>query len=186
MPPKPKSSPNADATEEREEEEKLEEYLHTGLNDLKNQISADSNINSNDGASTFLTKLSAFENIVQDSIKDIKSEINRLQKQMEIIGKETDNLNQERMRNILVFYGLREKETEDLCEEVCKIIKSKLKITLTVNDINYCFRLAKKLNNGDGNKKPRPTAVVFFLFKEKFASTPWVISEGQYKVLQYT
>lgn len=163
MPPKVKTNVNAGSAEEinkmlSSRVDKLEEFLQTGLKELKNQISSSDNHDVNDGASTFLTNLNDFESKVQESISAIKLEINMVQKQLECNKNETENLQRERMMNVLVLYGMPEKEREDLCGDVCKIIKNKLKMDISVNDLNYCYRLGKKRGN---EKTPRPTAIVF-------------------------
>lgn len=188
MPPKVKPNVNSGPSEDINKTlssrvEKLEEFLQAGLKELKNQISPADNKDIDDSARMFLTNLNAFESKVQESIDAIKLEINIAQKQLECNKNEIEYLQRERMMNVLVLYGMQEKEKEDLCGEVCKIIKNKLKVELSVNDINYCYRLGKKHSN---NKKSRPTAIVFtnrwkldnvYNAKRNFKGSGYVLSE---------
>lgn len=136
--------------------EKLEENLQTGIEGLKKQLASTSGNRNNDDVqiSIILDKIIAFESEFKQSIYSLKQE---LLGEQEIIKKEIENLKQDHMLNGIIIKGVTESETEDLQEEMCKLLKSKIKIAVSPNEVNYCYRMGKK----PGTKNPRPIVLMF-------------------------
>ena len=136
--------------------EKLEENLQTGIEKLKKQLASTSDNRNNDPVqmTTILDKIITFENDIKQSLYSLKKD---LLSEQEISNKEIEHLKQDHMRNGIIIKGVAESETEDLQDEVCKLLKSKTKITVSPNEINYCYRMGKK----PGAKHPRPIALMF-------------------------
>lgn len=156
----------------------MEKNLEVGISDLRKQLLDKDNIPAHvSNVNNLLKKLTTFENQFKDSISEIKMLIN------DYYEKLIDRLKQEMFFNGLVINGVPEKDTAQLSSEVCEIIKlTKLDITFTEDDINFCHRIGKTVNQTN----PRPIAVYFinrwkrdiiFKLKKNLKGSKYVISE---------
>lgn len=87
----------------------------------------------------------------------ILQSLNNLQKQVEMLAQNVDNLEMLSRRKILLLHGLAESKDEDTAKVVAKVIVTKLKLQ---NFNVECIRRCHRMGHAD-TKKQRPILVKF-------------------------
>lgn len=169
MPPKKATKPQTSANVPCASNDELnarvgdiEESLKMGIEELKSQLSSSSN--TSEDVSAFTAKLNDFQNKIMQSINSIKTDLLKMKEKVNSAEKLVDDHKQETYLNSVIISGIPEKSNEDLYEEVCKLLNTKIlfnsnpRIQITITDINYCQRIGKK---DDKRKKFRLVSVEF-------------------------
>lgn len=162
--------------------EQLAEQFKESMEDFRNKLMQDKTANSKpEDASDLLSKFSAFETSIKNSLEELKDEVNTLKRESTTISSKVNATEFHKNMKILVIHGIKEKST-DVYKEVLEIFQNKLNVSITMNEIDRCFRLGK---NGQ-RKNPRPLAVQFcqrwvrdkiFTNKRKLKGSNLLISE---------
>lgn len=165
--------------------EKFEETVLASIEQLKKQIVGDTeNAESTDTASTnsILEKISQMQLAIVNEVNLLKCEISKVGKEGEKLRQMVTHQAQEKLRNTLVINGIPEKQPGDAINEAILVFNRKIKIEVTMRDIDCAYRLGRK----NDNKTVRPVAVVFtnrwlrdkiFWAKKALKGTDTVISE---------
>ncbi|XP_045470615.1 uncharacterized protein LOC123677920 [Harmonia axyridis] len=160
--------------------DKLEQFVQGGITELKNKINPGT---SHEGHNEDIQSIELFESKVMESINAFRKELNAIENRIKLCEIDINQVKEDRMRNMLVLYGLNEKDKENLIPDVVNIFRNKLKITAAPGDFKYCYRIGNKRID---QKKPRPISIVFVnrWFKEEvyrakkcLKGTPFVLSE---------
>uniref|UniRef100_A0A1Y1JWB7 L1 transposable element RRM domain-containing protein n=1 Tax=Photinus pyralis TaxID=7054 RepID=A0A1Y1JWB7_PHOPY len=128
-----------------------------------------------------LFKTEEFLNIISTSVADVvlknaskeieelnakvihlERENKSLQKEVVILKKEMDSLEQCSRRRCLRIFGIKESGSDDPENLVLGVFNGQLKLALQPNDIERVHRIGPKLPN---NQKPRPIIVLFHSYK---------------------
>ena len=150
----------------------LETNIQQGLQELKNQVL---------GKEQEPSDKEALIKLIQDFEKKALKEIQEFKNSYEKIEREIENIKQDNMANCIVINGMGEKNDQDLYSEVTQLIKNKININTSKQDIDICYRLGKKVED-----KTRPVVVKFvnrwvrecvFENKKKLKGSGFVISE---------
>ena len=81
---------------------------------------------------------------------------------MESLKQEQDNLEQYTRRNTLCISGLPEKPYEDVASRALKLFNRKMKVPITINDIDRAHRFGKKKDD-----RPRGIMVKFATYRAR-------------------
>lgn len=108
-----------------------------------------------------MQQIATFEANTQKSINALKSEVTKLKQQSTTCEKKIEDQKQFELLNGLVISGINEEfDTDSLHDVVANVINSKMhNVSLTPNEINYCYRLCKKEDRQ--STKPRPVVIMF-------------------------
>lgn len=141
----------------------LEEHVHNSISELKQLITGTAAKNTKNDSydpKELLAKLNTFRDETQKTLNSLKIELSKLQQQTSTVEKRIQEQKQLSYQNSIMISGLPENTAvgNDIVESVVNIVNSKLKISLSSQDINYCYRLGK---HDDQREKPRPVAVFF-------------------------
>lgn len=86
-------------------------------------------------------------------LKETKQTVQELQKEVEVLKynnrklqDDIETLQQHLKRKSIRIHGLPENNDENIHEKVIKVFKEKLKVNVTKNDIENCFRIGKDQN----------------------------------------
>lgn len=140
----------------------LEQNMMENVNELKKLIGSRSRETSSSGelsTEELLLRIQEFEKTIGDAISSIKTELKDLNYRFSSLEKKSDN--RQYRHNGFVVSGLKENAEstpETLKKQIVDVIKCKIKISVSENDIDFCYRLGAK---NEGRIKPRPTAVIF-------------------------
>ncbi|XP_044751660.1 uncharacterized protein LOC123311656 [Coccinella septempunctata] len=98
---------------------------------------------------------------INEKLDVIQSAVNDNSDKIELINKRMDNLMQaEKINNVCIF-NLMENQEEKLLENLLKLFKDNMKVTLNKTDIARCYRVGVK------KEKPRPVIVRFERYQTK-------------------
>lgn len=98
------------------------------------------------------------------------------------IREKLDNMEQQKKRKCLRFYGVTEKVNEDTTQLLCELVTSKMNVDISTGDVAVCYRIGQQQENN----KPRPIYVKFrsmeisarvYANKKKMNATKIIIRE---------
>lgn len=138
----------------------LEDKFQQGLEKLRMEykLSKPSEIEASGEA--FEAKLKKFETDIRDSFELIKSDIKKLQMEMEAANKREEDRLRISNYNKIVIREMPEREGADLVDQVCGVINNSVKVTCQKSEIKCCYRLGK-LSRESSGRKCRPVVVEF-------------------------
>lgn len=140
----------------------LEIKFQQGLRDLRSEYQLSKSGDAEVNKDSFETRLRTFESQITKSLDLIKAEIREVKAILE--GNKMKEETKLRINNFnkLIIRQLPERGNSNLIEEVCALISQKVKVNISKNDINSCYRVGKSDNNPKaGAKKCRPVVVHF-------------------------
>lgn len=126
----------------------------------------------------------------QNELKsDLEEKINKLEdeiREAKLCGQgieaDMEKMDQESRRLNLRIFGFEERTKEDTKKELIKFLNSKMSTTLSEEDIEFCFRIGKKIAN-----KNRGILIRLFtryqtrdLFQEKITERYWTGHKGRF------
>lgn len=118
--------------------------------DAMDSLDAPQKVSFTDLINTFEAKAKI---IFENTLIEVERIVQELNKRLEALNRDTG-------LNCLVFYGVAEDSMgHKQTEEIANTISQKLHLTITPNDIDYCFRLGKK--HDTATDKVRPLLVRF-------------------------
>lgn len=79
-----------------------------------------------------------FETNIMKILEQISDEIGKLAAAVQSTQGENGRYRNEYNLNSIVIYGLQEEDGERVEDKACVFIKDKLKVNITLNDIDYC------------------------------------------------
>lgn len=101
------------------------------------------------------TILAEFERKMMEALDGLKSELTSLKN---VFLKQSEELDRKSFADSLIIHGIAEVASEDLYVKVCDIVKTKINVAISKDDLSLCYRVGKKLVGAD---KGRPVAVKF-------------------------
>lgn len=128
--------------------------------------------------------VSLIETNVMNILEQIGDEIGKLAAAIQSTQGEIGRYRNEYNLNSIVIYGLQEEDGERIEDKACVFIKDKVKVNITLNDIDYCSRLGRK--QADSANRARPTLVrltrrwqrnIIYNNKKVLKGTGYVIGE---------
>lgn len=103
-----------------------------------------------------------FENLI-DNCNRLETRVGELQVENEELYRKLDNFEQYSRRNCIRMFGIEESQREDPDDTVINVIKTKLNIDISKQDIDRCHRIGSVKSNPQ--KKPRPLIVKFVSYR---------------------
>lgn len=100
---------------------------------------------------------------LENFFADIKKTSAENQKRIDALEERLDNLEQYSRRSNLRLYGVPDQVNEDINGLVIGIISSKLKLDITLNDLDRVHRVGKK----NDNMKPRAILIKFTNYQKR-------------------
>ncbi|CAG9818732.1 unnamed protein product [Phaedon cochleariae] len=96
-------------------------------------------------------ELAAVKKSIDNMVKRSKDDASKLIQQNGILEKKLDNIDQDRRKKNLRVFNVKEKDKENTREEILALLRTKLAINLSTNDIVICYRVGKQ----EEGRKPR-------------------------------
>ena len=119
---------------------------------------------------------------LETSLAARKAEIKRLNDLVEVQATSIDNLKlamneaeQYSRRNCLKFYGVKESDSENTDEIICRLANERLGVSITRTDLDRSHRVASRRNSGPDeggnpkNRKPRAIIAKFCTYRVRNA-----------------
>lgn len=163
--------------------EQLAGHFEKGFNELKAAVNDDT------ASSEFQVsfkrelnnKLLQFEQSTRTSLREIKSDIDRLSNEVDNIKKKLSKFYVNKNNNTFVIHGMEEKNS-DVYDDIIQLFAKNMNVEVKKHDIIHCYRLGQKKDN----KKCRPIVVEFvyrwirdqlFYSKKKLKGSKIIITE---------
>lgn len=108
----------------------------------------------------------------EEIIRNHEKRINTLETENHILKKQLDNLEQYNRRQTLRIFGITENENENVPEIVEDMLKNKMQLNISPNNIEECYRIRNKKvlnkpNGGQPNKKSGAIVVKFSTYEDR-------------------
>lgn len=130
----------------------------------------------------FQSKQSELKSDLEEKINKLEDEIQEAKLCKRGIEADIERMDQESRRLNLRIFGFEERTKEDTKKELIKFLNSKMSTTLSEEDIEFCFRIGKKIAN-----KNRGILIRLFtryqtrdLFQEKITERYWTGHKGRF------
>lgn len=140
--------------------DKLADEFQKGLHEFKKEFllaKSGESLSASHTDSDFMVKFNKFEKLINDSICNLRSDIQEIKFDISNLSRKQSNDELQRNSNCIIIHGLKN-DNEDIYTSVLNLL-SKMGNPMNKNDLNHCFRLkAKKHPKTD---KPRPIVVQF-------------------------
>ena len=162
--------------------EELAGHFEKGFSELKTAVNVGTS--SQDQVSfkqDLNNKLLQFEQSIRSSLLQIKSDIDRLSNEVEIIKTKVSKFYVNKNNNAILIHGMEENNS-DVYDAIIQLFAKNLNVEVKKHDINHCYRLGQKKDH----KKCRPIVVEFvnrwirdqlFYSKKKLKGSKIIITE---------
>lgn len=100
---------------------------------------------------------------IKQLLQERDDRIKVLEKKIDFLESQNENLEQYTRRNSLRIYGMEESEHEDIFDAVIKLFQNDMDLETQPADIDRIHRLGKKKSDG----KPRPVIVKFATYRQR-------------------
>lgn len=142
--------------------ENMAEEFQKELRTFKSKVLNDSVSDDHGSHETLLDKFNKMEERLNSRINDLKSDLQTLNTSL---NKKINSMSLQENLNYVIFHGIKEDNESDYEKIVC-VIKTKLKVDIKKDNISHVYRLGKKTDGRNFQKKvnnniSRPVVVRF-------------------------
>lgn len=140
--------------------DKLADEFQKGLQEFKKEFLSAKSVESSSASLTdsdFMVKFNKFEKFINDSICNLRSDVQEMKNDVSNLSRKQSNYELHRNSNFIIIHGLKN-DNEDIYKSVLNLF-SKMGNPMNKNDLNHCFRLKSKKHTK--TDKPRPIVVQF-------------------------
>lgn len=95
--------------------------------------------------------------------------INTLEKENNNLKRKLDNIEQHNRRNTLRIFGIKETENENVPEIVCDVINKQMELNIPQTNIEECYRIKNRKNEGESVKRDPAIIVKFSNYQDRRA-----------------